>query len=239
MFKENIHATVWAYRHISGKLRVPEIDLISKYLSPDSICFDVGAHGGSWSQGLACALPRAHIYAFEALPYYFDVLQKTMKLLRQKRITVLNNAVGENDDLEVQMVRRDSQGTKLTGATHISASGEVGQEMSVVLTTTLDSFWQKLGKKKIDFIKCDVEGFELFVLKGAKNLIEQCRPIFFNELNAEWCNRYGYTPREIFSFFEEKKYLPFYIDLQAGLIKVDATKHINRDVLFLPQERLR
>ena len=234
--RSNIHALVWAYRHATGKMAVPEIDAISKYLSADSICFDVGAHGGSWSRGLArVVLPKGHVYAFEALPYYADVLRRTMMLLGQRRVTVLNRAVAEKDGF-VQMVRQDCDGNTLTGTIHVAASGERAHESVSVPTVTLDSFWQELGERRVDFIKCDVEGFELFVLKGARTLIEHCCPVFYNELNSEWCERYDYTPADIFSFFQGLDYRPFYLDAENGLVCVNLQEHVNRDVLFVPKE---
>lgn len=236
IFRRHIHALVWAYRHMTGKLRVPEIVAISKYLDADSICLDVGAHGGSWSRGLACLVPKGYVYAFEALPYYADVLQKTMKLLRQNRVTVLNRAIAETDG-SVQMVRQDCDGNTLTGKTHVASDSEGAHEMVSVPAVTLDSFWREIGEKRVDFIKCDVEGYELFVLRGARKLIESCRPVFYNELNVEWCERYDYTPADIFRFFDEYEYACFYIDAKLGLVEVDVARHVNRDVLFVHREQ--
>ena len=170
-----VHALLWTYRHATGKLAVPEITTVLKYINAKSICFDVGAHGGSWSRGLAHAVPQGHVYSFEALPYYADVLRKTMKLLGERRVTVLNRAVAEKNG-SVQMARRDRDGNTLTGKTHVAINGEAPQEMVSVPAITLDSFWREIDEKQIDFIKCDVEGFELFVLRGARELIKHCQP---------------------------------------------------------------
>ncbi len=238
ILRKNIHALLWAYRLRTGKLDVPEIEDISKYLKKDSICFDVGANAGSWSCGLAKWIPDGHIYAFEALPYHAEVLSKTLKILGQKKITIINKAVAAEKNHSVQIIRQDSEGTVLKGKNHIAVSGEGAQEMFSIETITLDSFWQEIGEKQIDFIKCDVEGFELFVLRGATELIKRCRPVFFNELNAEWCERYDYTTDDIFCFFQERNYTPFYLDAQLGMIAVDVEKHINRDILFVPEEKI-
>ncbi len=234
--RNTIHALVWAYRHAMGKLAVPEIDAISKYLSPDSICLDVGAHGGSWSRALARVVSKGQVYSFEALPYYADVLRKTLKLLGQRRVNVLNRAVAEKDGF-VQLARQDCEGNTLTGKTHVAVNGEGAQGLISVPSVTLDSFWQEIGEQQVGFVKCDVEGFELFVLRGARKLIEGCRPIFYNELNVEWCERYGYTPADIFAFFKECDYAPFYLNAVSGLVSVDVEKHVNGDILFVPKER--
>ena len=123
-------------------------------------------------------------------------------------------------------------GNTLTGKTHVAIAAEAAQEMVSVPAVTLDSFWQEIGEKRVAFIKCDIEGFELFALRGARKLIESCRPVFYNELNTEWCERYDYTPADIFSFFQRYEYSAFYLDVEKGLVSVDVDKHVNRDVLF-------
>ena len=39
--------------------------------------------------------------------------------------------------------------------------------------------------EKIDFVKIDIEGAELAVMDGMKQLIERCRPLIFVEVNNE------------------------------------------------------
>jgi len=236
IFRKQIHALVWAYRHVSGRLKVPELSIIESFLSPESICFDVGAHGGSWSRALARHASQRRVYAFEALPYYADVLKMTMKLVGQGNLTILNRAVSETDGV-VRMTRRDRKGNLLTGKTHVASREENSQDSVSVPAVSLDSFWREIGEKQVDFIKCDVEGFELFILRGARYLIERCRPVFYNELNLEWCKRYDYLPKDIFHLFEGYGYTPFYIEPGEGLIPVNTETHVNRDVLFVPKER--
>lgn len=52
--------------------------------------------------------------------------------------------------------------------------------------TTLDAITKKLNLSSLDFIKIDVEGCELEVLKGARETIESFKPIVLLEMN-HWC----------------------------------------------------
>lgn len=70
----------------------------------------------------------------------------------------------------------------------------VGQEVSFentmpVSAVTIDS----MGLDRVDFIKIDVEGMELFVLDGAKEMIEKHKPIIL----AEWirCGKKALTAK--------------------------------------------
>lgn len=208
--------------------------MLAKWLPDDAVCFDVGAHGGLWTRALALAKPHGKVFAFEALPYYATVLRKTIGLVGPKNISIVNAAVSESSGT-VCMIDKSPMGQRLTGKSHVSNGREVIPNSVGVNAITLDEFWASRGKPDVAFVKCDVEGFELFVLKGATNLIDTCRPLFYNELNHEWCERYGYRPSDIFDFFAGRGYSPAYIARNGCLERVSIEDHLNRDVLFVPE----
>jgi len=76
---------------------------------------------------------------------------------------------------------------------------------------TLDDFINK-KKIKIDFIKCDVEGAELFVFLGAKKVLLEHKPIIFCEMLRKWCKKFKYHPNEIILLFYKLGYKCFYIN---------------------------
>lgn len=55
----------------------------------------------------------------------------------------------------------------------------------------------------IDIIKIDVEGYELFVLEGAKNTIKRCRPVIQLEVNENHLKNFNVTPEQLFEFFDD------------------------------------
>jgi hypothetical protein len=68
-----------------------------------------------------------------------------------------------------------------------STAGETAERVKVV---TLDSLRERFSR--VDFIKIDVEGFELSVLRGAQRLLEEHLPIVCFELTPLYSKRYGY-----------------------------------------------
>lgn len=61
----------------------------------------------------------------------------------------------------------------------------------------------------LDFIKCDVEGAELFVFKGGIASIERDKPIIFTELLRKWSVKFNYHPNELITLFKNLGYRCF------------------------------
>lgn len=76
------------------------------------------------------------------------------------------------------------------GASSIGASGEAIKLMCL----------DELNLDRLDFIKLDVEGYELKALQGAKGLIEKFRPKMWIEINNWALEKQNTSAREIFTF---------------------------------------
>jgi FkbM family methyltransferase len=132
---------------------------------------DIGGHVGFWSYYLATAFAKVH--AFEPNELFAQCFERNV---RDKNVTLHRVALGETERkiaLEVDPAN--------TGATHVRPGGEGDIPMR-----RLDDF----GFDEVDFIKIDVEGFELQVLEGARDTLARCRPIVIVE-QKEFAGRYG------------------------------------------------
>jgi FkbM family methyltransferase len=122
--------------------------------------FDVGAHIGSCTLAAAKILgERGRVAAFEPTPDTFARLAENVKL---NHATLVNLAVGATPG----MVQLDGGDDHNSGRSRISAGA--GQACAM---TTLDGFWTSVGRPPVRLIKIDVEGFELDVLLGARELL--------------------------------------------------------------------
>jgi hypothetical protein len=65
---------------------------------------------------------------------------------------------------------------------------------------------------KIDMIKIDVQGYELFVLEGGKNLINKDRPIIIIEIEEHQLNLTNVKIKELIEYIENLNYYIFYLD---------------------------
>lgn len=236
--KEIAHGIVWAKRNFLNEYQVKEIEVIRKYLRKDDICIDVGAHAGSWSIPLSKLVSKGMVWGFEALPYYARVLTLTTRILGRRNIRVINKAVLSAEQ-EVNIQWKDASGERLTGKTHVAFDGEGLVDPVSVQGVSLDSFLAKNNaeEKRIAFIKIDIEGAELFALKGATALINKWHPIFYLEIYEEYCRSYGYSYIEIFELMSSFGYQAYIINQESKTVPVTAASYSKQgDVLFIHGE---
>ncbi len=133
------------------------------------VCLDVGANIGCISQALIAG--GFFVHAFEPQPEIFQLLSGN---LSGDSYICYNSAVGSAAGVaEMPKVYYSAKGN--FGGLGIGDSSMYGTYSVPVVT--LDSY----NFDKVGFIKIDVEGFELEVLKGARSLIERCHPILYIE----------------------------------------------------------
>jgi FkbM family methyltransferase len=136
--------------------------------------FDVGANEGQSARAFLRHFPQARIFSFEPTPATFQALSRFAQI--QPRITPVNKALGEapgrvaiNENAFHQtnsILPANLRSEKYLGPGIINCQRKVEVEM-----TTLDAFCRQESVARIDLLKLDVQGFELFVLKGAQEIL--------------------------------------------------------------------
>ncbi len=87
------------------------------------------------------------------------------------------------------------------GCNHLSTNGPVKVEV-----TTLDAYVRQMQLARVDFIKIDVEGAEVSLLKGAEETINRYHPTLIIEINASTLRRFGKTPADLIGTREKHSY---------------------------------
>jgi len=171
------------------------------------VVFDIGSNIGWYSLNAAKINKKIIIYAFEPIKDTYDYLIKNIKLNQ------LNNIIPNNIGLS------DKNATvNFYVNPEISASASEAKITNFntkrikVTLKKLDDFCDDQKISIIDLIKCDVEGAELFVLKGGKKIIEKFKPIIFIEMLRKWEKKYNYHPNDIIDLMKSFNYLCFTID---------------------------
>jgi FkbM family methyltransferase len=132
---------------------------------------DVGGHVGFWSYYLASAFAKVH--AFEPNELFAQCFERNV---RARNVSLHRVALGDAERMIALEVDPEN-----TGATHVRPGAE-----GAIPMRRLDHF----AFDDVDFIKIDVEGFELQVLEGARETLARCRPVVIVE-QKEFAGRYG------------------------------------------------
>ena len=170
------------YRAVTFASKEPETLLWIEQIPDGSVLMDVGANVGIFS--IYAALARnCKVYAIEPSLLNLDILLRNIVNNRvSKLVTVIPLAL--SDAAAVQTMFMSQQGFTWCGA-HNSMGKNIGQDgqplnapiESSQLSITIDSLISLFQLDEAKYVKIDVDGLELLVLKGAKNALRKVNSI--------------------------------------------------------------
>ncbi len=167
------------------------LPIILEHINPGDTVIDAGAWIGGHAMAYAKKVGHAGaIWAFEPNPYAFTCLNRNMERFINVRCDKI--ALGDFYGTVAFSVKRGW-----------GDSGHVGD----------DQWTDDVNMRPLDhydttpnFIKMDVEGCELKVLKGAAKTIEKHRPVMVIEINQPALERQGNTPQEVVLWLGRNNY---------------------------------
>lgn len=187
--QHNIPFTV-SYRNARLKLRMPSYDFLAlkevwqravyEQLAPASgIVCDVGAQVGTFSVRCALNPSVSRVLAFEPEPDNLALLEHNVRINAPGRIDVHGFALGDR-------VGRLPLYRSRTGTGHHTLVREQDGDALEVEVRRLDDVLSESGIHRVDWLKIDVEGYELNVLEGARRTLESSRPVLAVEVDSDW-----------------------------------------------------
>jgi FkbM family methyltransferase len=195
-----------------------EISFILSVLEPGMIFFDVGANAGVFAISAAKKIGGNGVFAFEPCSSTCELLKRNLLLNRLADVNVVQMALGDSVGvgmLQVNAPGKDGLNT-LGQATH-PGSKVVGQES--VRITTADVFMKDHKIPRVDVMKVDIEGAELMMFRGARELLERAdAPVILYEGFGFLTRGFGYHPVEILWFLESFGYSLFALNSETGEI---------------------
>jgi FkbM family methyltransferase len=187
-----------------------ESDMIESLIysgSGKKLFFDIGANIGWYSIMVAKSNRNVSVHSFEPIPKTYQSLVKNIDLNSLPNISTHNfgfsDKSGEFDFYYYPEGSGNASSANVTGRSDI--------EVVKCKVKTLDEYVTE-SNMQIDFIKCDVEGAELFVFKGGMDTIKNSKPIVFSEILRKWSEKFNYNPNEIFSLFYNLGYQSFTVE---------------------------
>jgi len=211
-----------------GKYEETEAKIMEQKISKGDIVVDAGANIGLHTLNMAKIVGKTgKVFAFEPEITNFEILKKNIKLNNYTNIFAEHKAVGEKDGTAILYTSNHP------GMHKINSKPQYSKDELSVDIISLDNFFNKNHiQPKIDFVKMDVEGFELSVLIGMKNILKNNKNIkillelYHNKLHEE-DSEYESKYEELLDFLELFDFKKFCIDEKTNeLIQVSDKKKI-------------
>ena len=147
----------------------------------DRISIDIGANIGIYTLLLSHLYPKCKVISIEASPTIFEKLKLNCQLnnlLPGSNLVLLNKAVSDKDGTWVEFYEKHSMSTMskefLTSiSSKIITNKDDELHKEIVRTVTIDNLAETTNINEISFLKIDVEGAEVLVLKGAINILTE------------------------------------------------------------------
>jgi len=152
--------------------------LIDTLLPDDGFFFDIGTNYGAFTAYVGTK-PKfsGQVFSFEPVSQTFCTLKRLVENLKIENKVKLFN-VGLSDKSHKAVISCESPYFERASFTQNPATPSFSEEAKLI---TLDS----LNVERCDFLKIDVEGYELKVIKGGLNTIQKYKPFIFMETTLQ------------------------------------------------------
>lgn len=181
----------------------PEDEVVTyRLIQEGDTILDIGANIGWYTINLAKRFPRAEIYSFEPVSPTYELLTKNVQRNRLPNVTLLN--FGLSDKEETKDLYYFRGGSSI--ASIINFADNPKAQKIPCRFRSLDKVVAESNLKAVNFIKCDVEGSELLVLRGGEKTITRFNPILLLEVYEGQCQRCGYTAMDLVNLLKSWGY---------------------------------
>lgn len=200
---------------------------LDKLVHSGDYCIDIGANLGYYTKTLSRLVGESgRVYAVEPMAPTRSVLSKNISSCRN--VELYPYALGESERSVVMANDSASKSGYLgTGQNFVKEQqGECDVEFKAEMRRGSELF---AALPRLDFIKCDIEGYELNVMREMRPLLKRFRPLVLIESGGE--NR-----PQIVELFKELGYSGYTLDRGR---EVELTPSSTKDIIFRPAGQLK
>ena len=217
----------------------PELRFLSSWLEPGMTVLDVGANQGVYTLVAAKAAGvQGHVYAFEPAPSEVGKLRLNLRLNRLHNVTVVESAVAGSDGTTTFHAAAPMKGG-FSGIKRPSAKLGILTEVITVPVTTIDTFVRNHEIETVDFMKVDVEGAEMELLTGARELLTgPNRPLVQFEFADGRTSEWGYAAQDLGVLLMDLGYRLYAFEGWNLLPHRLANRYAYEDIVGVPEEQV-
>ncbi|HMO80757.1 MAG TPA: FkbM family methyltransferase [Pyrinomonadaceae bacterium] len=175
-------------------------------VKPGNVVLDIGAHIGLFSVVTSRLVGETgKVYAFEPTPFTRGVLGEVVKLNGcEHNVEIRPEAVSDKEGTAYFF----DTGTEVSNANSLVETGRSKEKIEVPMIS-VDKFASERGLT-VKCLKIDVEGAELDLLKGARKVLTEQRPVARLGLHPEFMAANGHTLEMIWDLIKYYRYRPDY-----------------------------
>jgi FkbM family methyltransferase len=219
---------------VLGRYERRDSRFMQSHIRDNDICFDVGANVGYYSILMAKAASAGRVYAFEPVPINYHIICLNALLNDCSHIVVSQFAVGARE-CAVDF----SQSTDGAFSSLIPVGRKKEACSFKTRMRTLDAFVAENKLGKIDIMKVDVEGAEMLVIEGGRDLLRNAsaRPrVILMELYDPNLKPYDTSVTAVIQAMCEFGYSPFIVNRRDDPLPFMPCHHnIHQNIFFMAQ----
>jgi FkbM family methyltransferase len=180
-------------------------EIAIKYVKDNTIVLDVGANFGQLSVLLSKCKNNVEVYSFEASNYIYQILVKNIRE-NNANVKPFYNLVGNKTEQDSFIKKLNISKFNTYGSNKIEKiepQNSKNLDIEKINSVKIDDI---SFSKQISLMKIDVQGYDLEVLKGAKNtIIKYQMPIIF-EYEEDFAIDFNYNFNSFEKFINEVNY---------------------------------
>jgi FkbM family methyltransferase len=188
------------------------IDQFTSVFQKDWVVMDIGANIGYYALSFARALKQlggGTVIAVEPLPANAAKLQQHISLNElDALLTIERMALGDkNGTITIYATESGNTGNAYIGDKPIEQVK--GTSSCDIPIERLDDCRLTKELHRCDFIKMDIEGAEILLLKGAPEFLKKFKPVIYGEFNSFFIEKFGYDFMDVADLLMPLDYKPF------------------------------
>ena len=216
---------------LTGEYDPPTSRVIRKFLQEGCVAADIGANVGALTMLMAKVVGKdGVVLAVEPGPPIFSRLVKNLEWNPKIKSRVRTVQLGLSDSKGELYWHEDPKNRGNAGLLD-----GYGIPVDVI---TLDELVSRENVRRLDFVKIDVEGMELEVIKGGTRTFQEYKPVIYYETLTAFRQQRGFDIfAEIAKILQSMDYTLFGLDLLGNFKRLEKLEEPPRNTLALPKEK--
>lgn len=220
---------------VTGEFERKETEWVRRHVGTGQWCVDAGGSFGWYAILLAqCVGFDGRVHVFEPIPRTAEVLRGNIARNGCSNVRIHLVALAAEPG-EAELFVPD---IGVSGSLRLHEYGK-GYETFRCPVRRLDDIAAAERWSRLDFLKADIEGAELDLLRGAETTLARWRPLLLLEIQANSTRRFGHEPDAVFAWLLERGYRAAWVSENQRLARVSGVEHPLPDYnfIFVPDER--